>query len=169
LMSVSRGMPLFILLSYLSGVRNSARFYRCSTIFFIADISCGSCRLTRYRPVVQIHLHYSYLGSRSCFSGSVGPGIPSGPRSHCLVSDHLPATSSERIVPTQVLLVFGDFALAVLMLTTSVPGNTVFVPLIIVWEIFLPLFALQSCPFINYGAVSYIWRLDETARVILGL
>ena len=169
------GMPLFILLSYRSGIRVIVPIFIGGVVsFFIAD------PFLWFMPVQHVidlfskfTLHYSYLGAgRPLLWFEWVQGIP---LALIAITWFLILYLRRRlinVIPTQVLLVFlGISLLAVLMLTTSnFQAIRYLYPLIIVWEIFLPLFALQSCPRKNYGQVSFMsGSLDaKTARVILG-
>jgi hypothetical protein len=117
-------------------------------------------------------LHYSYLGSRRHLLWFEWVnGIPLALIAIAWFLILYLRRRLSNIIPTQVLLVFlGITVAAVLMLTSSkFQAVRYLYPLTIVWEIFLPLFALQRCPRKNCGQASMSGRLDaKTAWIILG-
>jgi hypothetical protein len=169
------GMPLFILLSYRSGIRVIVPIFIGGVLsFFIADPFLWFMPVQHVIDLLsKFTLHYSYLGSRRPLLWF--EWIQGIPLALIAITWFLVLYLRRRlsnVIATPVLLVFlGISLLAVLMLTTSkFQAIRYLYPLIIVWEIFLPLFALQSCPRKNYGQLSFMsGRLDaKTARVILG-
>ncbi len=168
------GIPFFILLSYRSGIRVMVPILTGGLISFIfAD------PFLWFMPVQHVidlwskfTLHYSNYGTERLIPWM--EWIHGIPLAILAIAWFLVLYLRRRlsdVIPAQVLLVFLGISLLAVLLLTSSKFQTIryLYPLIIVWEIFLPQFALQNCPR-NNGQVSFMsGSLDaKTARVIMG-
>jgi hypothetical protein len=168
------GIPLIILFCYGSGMRVLVPVITGGVISFIL-----SDPYLWFMPVQHVidlwskfTVHYSsYPMSRSLPWFEWVQGVPLAVIAIAwfLFLHHRRRLSS--LIPTQVLFVFLWISLLAVMILVSSKFQAIryLFPLIIVWEVFLPLFALQGCPH-NYGGASLKFRrLDaRTSWVIAG-
>jgi hypothetical protein len=167
------GMPLFLLLSFRSGAG------------VIAPIAAGVCLsffLTDpflwFMPVRHVSdlmskftLHYSnYTTSRTIPWPEWAHGIPLATIAIVLFLFLLARRKTPGAIPTQPLLVFLGITLTAGLLLTSSKFQAIryLYPLIIVWEILLPLFLLEQCHVRGSQVPLAAGNLDTyVARVLL--
>lgn len=172
--SIFVGIPLFILLSYRRGMRVVVPVLTGGVLSF--SITDPFLWFMPVRHVIDLFskftLHYANYGtSRHVPWFEWVHGIPLAVIAIVwFLVLHIRRRLSS-VIPTEVLMAFLGISLlaGLLLIFSKFQSIRYLYPLITVWEIFLPLFALQCCP-PTHGQISLrSGNLDaRTARVIVG-